>query len=98
MPVSATTAGAAAPLGRGALLAYGAPALPLAALTLPVYIYLPTVYATGLELGLGLVGALLLLARLWDVITDPLIGSLSDRWRGRFGRRRPWVRPRRSRS
>ena len=91
MSVSATTAGSTAPLGRGALLAYGAPALPLAALTLPVYIYLPTVYATGLELGLGLVGALLLAARLWDVVTDPLIGSLSDRWRGRFGRRRPWV-------
>ena len=74
-----------------ALLGYGAPAVPLAALTLPVYIYLPTVYAKELGLGLGAVGAALLAARLWDVITDPLIGLLSDRTKGRFGRRRPWV-------
>ena len=77
--------------GRTTLLAYGAPALPLAALVLPAYIFLPTVYARDVGLGLDTVGFVLLLARLWDVVTDPLIGSLSDRWRGRFGRRRPWV-------
>jgi Na+/melibiose symporter-like transporter len=74
-----------------ALLAYGAPAVPLAALTLPVYVFLPTVYAEELGLGLGAVGAALLIARLWDVLTDPLVGALSDATRGRFGRRRPWI-------
>lgn len=77
--------------GRITLLAYGAPALPLAALVLPAYIFVPTVYARDVGLGLDTVGFVLLLARLWDVVTDPLIGSLSDRWRSRFGRRRPWV-------
>ncbi|PHQ69210.1 MAG: hypothetical protein COB97_08130 [Paracoccus sp.] len=33
----------------------------------------------------------LVIARLSDVITDPLIGTLSDRWRTRFGRRKPWL-------
>ena len=73
------------------LAAYGAPALPLAALTLPVYIFLPTFYAETLGLGLASVGLALLMARLWDVVTDPLVGYLSDRTRTAIGRRRPWV-------
>lgn len=60
------------------LLTYGLPGLPLAALGLPLYIYLPTFYATDIGLGLSLVGFLLLLARMTDVISDPLIGWLSD--------------------
>lgn len=78
-------------LSSRVLAAYGAPALPLAALGLPVFIHLPTFYATSVGLGLTMVGAILLFARLWDVITDPLIGFLSDRTTGRFGRRRPWI-------
>ncbi len=29
--------------------------------------------------------------KLWDVVTDPLMGVLSDRTRSRWGRRRPWL-------
>lgn len=82
---------APARLSAATLAAYGAPALPLAALTLPVYIFLPTFYAEGLGLGLSAVGLALLLARFWDVVTDPLVGHLSDRLPTRFGRRRPWI-------
>ncbi|SIT69361.1 Na+/melibiose symporter [Ectothiorhodosinus mongolicus] len=57
---------------------YGLPGLPLAALGLPLYIYLPTFYGTEIGLGLATVGFLLLLARATDVISDPLIGALSD--------------------
>ena len=74
-------------LSAAALLGYSFPALPLAALTLPVYIYLPTFYAEHLGLGLAAVGVALLVARVWDVVTDPLIGLLSDRSSARFGRR-----------
>lgn len=42
-------------------------------------------------LGLTVVGLVLLATRLFDVVTDPLIGILSDRTGGRLGRRRPWV-------
>jgi GPH family glycoside/pentoside/hexuronide:cation symporter len=57
---------------------YGLPGLPLAALGLPLYIYLPTFYAEQLGIGLAAVGIALLIARVSDVLTDPLIGMLSD--------------------
>lgn len=34
---------------------------------------------------------LMLVARLFDVVTDPLMGSLADRTRSRFGTFRPWL-------
>jgi len=38
-----------------------------------------------------LAGAALSIGRILDAISDPLVGSLSDRTRGRFGRRRPYM-------
>lgn len=73
------------------LAAYGLPGLPMAALGIPLYVYLPTFYADDLGLGLATVGLVLLAARLWDALIDPPIGWLSDRWTTRFGRRRPWI-------
>jgi len=70
------------------LLAYGVTGLPLAALGLPLYVYLPAFYTEGLAVGAAVVGAALLVARLLDVVTDPLAGWLSDRWpRGRARRK-----------
>ena len=81
----------AARLSRPTLVAYGLPGLPLAALLLPLYVYLPAYYAEDLGLGFATVGAVLLAARLSDVATDPLVGVLSDRVVTRFGRRRLWM-------
>ncbi len=78
-------------LRRGILFAYGLPGLPLAALLLPLYITLPAFYADDMGLGFFAVGIVLLVTRLWDVVTDPLIGTLSDRFKTRFGRRKPWL-------
>ncbi|MEO1090547.1 MAG: MFS transporter [Pseudomonadota bacterium] len=75
----------------GLLLAYGSLALPLAALNLPLYVFLPTFWAREVGVGFAAVGLALLAARLLDTITDPLIGEFSDRTRSRYGRRRPWV-------
>jgi GPH family glycoside/pentoside/hexuronide:cation symporter len=80
-----------APLSRSTLLAYGALGFPLAALNLPLYVYLPAFYAEEVGIGLATVGAVLLVARLLDTVTDPLIGELGDRLPTRFGRRRPWL-------
>ena len=36
-------------------------------------------------------GGIFFAAVLWDAITDPLMGIISDRTRGRYGRRRPYL-------
>lgn len=73
------------------LAAYGALGLPLAALGLPLIVYLPPFYAQMPALGTAVVGFVLFGARLFDVATDPAIGWASDRFPTRFGRRRPWI-------
>src|SRR5688572_3571348 len=73
------------------LLGYGGLALPLAALNLPLYVYLPTFYSAELGLDLAAVGGVLLLARLFDTVIDPLMGEFSDRVSTPFGQRRPWL-------
>ena len=62
------------------VLYYGLPSLPLAMLGLPLFVYLPSHYSQNLGLSLSAVGFALLLARSIDVITDPLIGLLNDRY------------------
>ncbi len=44
-----------------------------------------------LGIGAGTVATLLLASKLYDVITDPLMGVISDRTRSRWGRRRPYL-------
>ena len=66
---------------RPSLLLYAMPALPLAFLGLPLYVYLPAHYAAFPGIGLAAVGVVLLLARLIDLVTDPLVGLLADRSR-----------------
>ena len=78
-------------LGTRQLVAYGQLVMPLAVIGLPVAIYIPPFYSGTLGLDLAAVGFILMVARLSDVVTDPLIGGLSDRTRTRWGRRRPWV-------
>ena len=81
------------PLTNWNYVSYAAPAAPLALSGLPIAVYLPVIYgdSDGFGLSLAVVGTLLALSRISDVVTDPLIGYLSDRWKTRWGRRKPWV-------
>ena len=48
-------------------------------------------YNQVLELPGALAGAALFIALLFDAVTDPLAGSLSDKWKSRLGRRHPFM-------
>ena len=78
-------------LPRALLAAYAAPALPLAAMYFPVYVFLAEFYATAHGLPLGSIGVVFIAARLFDAVSDPVAGIASDRWTTRWGRRRPWL-------
>ncbi len=78
-------------LGPLTLAAYGAPGLVLAALALTFYVFLPKYYADVLGIDLAVLGAVVLISRVWDAVIDPAIGVLSDRTYSRWGRRRPWM-------
>ncbi len=78
-------------LSKFQLLAYAAPALPLSALSAPITVYLPPFYAMEMGLGLTAVGAIFMASRIWDVVTDPFTGYITDKYNSRFGRRRHWL-------
>ena len=91
--IPATASTESGSLSKWVLGSYGAPATPLAMVALPMAVYLPAVYADaeGFGLGLAFVGLVLVIARLFDGVTDPLVGFLSDRTRSRWGRRKPFI-------
>lgn len=73
------------------IVAYGCIAMPLSTIGLPLSIYLAPFYAGELGLSLAALGTAMVLARLVDVVVDPVIGIVSDRWRPSAGRRKIWL-------
>lgn len=73
--------------GRPAHLLYSLPALALAIPTLPAHVLVPTYYAQSLGLGLAATGTAIFVARVIDVLADPIAGLASDR----AGRRKPFI-------
>ncbi|MRW88599.1 MFS transporter [Duganella sp. FT80W] len=74
---------------RGAA-AYGLLGAPLAMAALPLFVQLPAYYATHVGLALAPLGSLLFIARLIDMLQDPILGHLLDR---AGPRRRHWMLP-----
>lgn len=72
-------------------LAYAAPAFALAVVGIPVYVYIPKFYTDVIGVHVSAMGVILLVVRLFDAVTDPAIGLISDRLRTPFGRRRPLI-------
>jgi Na+/melibiose symporter-like transporter len=48
-------------------------------------------YTDVFGLAAGTAAAILLAARLWDAVVDPIVGTLSDRTKTRWGKFRPWI-------
>lgn len=58
---------------------------------IPVAAFIPNYYGQDLGLSLAAVGTIWLMTRLFDAVSDPLIGWLSDRTSTPWGRRRVWM-------
>lgn len=43
------------------------------------------------KLNPGLAGVIVLISRIWDAVSDPLMGMISDNTKSKFGRRRPYI-------
>jgi GPH family glycoside/pentoside/hexuronide:cation symporter len=87
----ATNSSAAESLSRRTMMLYALPHLTDAVMTLPMALFIPAFYAGEMGLPLAGVGAMISVSRIFDVLTDPLIGTISDRWHSRWGRRKPWL-------
>jgi GPH family glycoside/pentoside/hexuronide:cation symporter len=87
--VNAAGAGAER-LSTGQILTYGVPAFATSLILITVAIYLPNFYTDELGVTAGMLSWVFLAGRVWDAITDPIMGHISDRTRTRWGRRRPF--------
>jgi Na+/melibiose symporter-like transporter len=73
------------------LAAFAAPSIPVAAMLMPVTVYLPNYYARDLGLSWAAIAFAFSAVRLFDLWLDPTLGFLIDKTNSRFGRYRPWL-------
>jgi Na+/melibiose symporter-like transporter len=73
------------------LFFYGLPSIALAFPLIPFAVYLPEYYANDLGLGFLNVGIALFIYRLFDVISDPVAGFVSDRYSMFGSNRKIWM-------
>ena len=79
------------PLSKRILFFFGLSDMPLSVANVPLAAYIPNYYCADLGVSLASIGSVWLFARLFDAITDPLVGYLGDKTDTRWGRRRVWM-------
>jgi|TARA_B100001059_G_scaffold236562_1_gene287810 Na+/melibiose symporter-like transporter len=72
-------------------LSYSALNLPTSAAGMPIFIFILPFYADDLGLGLSLVGIIFFLGRFTDILTDPVMGLLIDKFPSRWGKHKHWI-------
>ncbi len=79
------------PLPLGRILSFSVASIGLTAMAFLNALYLFKYSTDVLLIAPGVMGLLYGVARIWDAISDPLVGRLSDRTISRLGRRRSWI-------
>ncbi len=80
-------------LSRATKLGYGSVELGIEAIEILLQVYLLKFYNTVAGLPPFYTGLALAIAIVWDAISDPIMGTISDRTETRHGRRRPYFLP-----
>ncbi len=79
------------PLTLPVKLGYGLAETGITAVQLFTQIYLLKFYTDIVGLMPSLAGIALAISVLWDAVSDPLMGNISDRTNSKWGRRRPYI-------
>jgi GPH family glycoside/pentoside/hexuronide:cation symporter len=72
-------------------LSFTALNLPTSAAGMPMFIFILPFYADDLGLGLSLVGIIFFFGRFTDILTDPVMGVLIDKFPSKWGKHKLWV-------
>ena len=70
---------------------YTALNLPTSAAGMPMFIFILPFYADDMGLGLSLVGIIFFFGRFLDILTDPIMGVLIDKFPSRWGKHKLWI-------
>ena len=73
------------------VLAYGMPGVGAGYMYLLLGLYVMKFSTDVLLIAPAVMGIIFSMSRVWDAISDPVVGYLSDRTRSRLGRRRSWM-------
>lgn len=71
-------------------VAYGAAALPLAAIGVTFHVYLPKLLVDAGVYSATFIGLVFMVSRIWDAVLDPLMGLVSDEYKIFGYRRKFW--------
>tara|TARA_B100000287_G_scaffold434227_1_gene498122 strand:- start:2142 stop:3482 length:1341 start_codon:yes stop_codon:yes gene_type:complete len=72
-------------------ISYTALNLPTSAAGMPIFIFILPFYADDMGLGLSLVGIIFFFGRFTDILTDPLMGVLIDKFPSKWGKHKLWI-------
>lgn len=78
-------------LSSGSYLSYGMAGLSTMLLFQIVSSYQTVFYTDVLGITAGAISAIMLIAKIWDAINDPMMGVIAERTKSRWGRFRPWL-------
>lgn len=72
------------------IVSYGLPMMGINGIAFTLGVYLPNFYTDEIGVSAALLSWIFLSGRIWDALTDPAVGHISDLTRTRWGRRRPY--------
>jgi GPH family glycoside/pentoside/hexuronide:cation symporter len=78
-------------LSFGVIWAFSFPAIAFGIMSMLFGTYLMKFATDVLLIAPAVMGSIIAASRLWDAVSDPMVGFLSDRTRSRHGRRRVWM-------